>query len=459
MKLNPTKNGDSLASPKDGHTYILLRSRGDEQKGIKVSEHNVDHASALVVSGEVFAAVAISQALPQPLDLTKFQAGEDEAVVSEVQRDVYNLATETGALLEIVRNLRRELKAVLALVPEWNQDEVSGLLHRSLALDVQSFELVRDTLGKESLIGLGEGNMVPPFLRFEGILPLARHIDVASVLAQVWLLRTKHYLMALAAGWQPDNLGEYMDKEYLVLVAPTRMKQMEHMYNFLINLRKDTSIGEQLPEADMGRTLSRPSPALKRGGSMSFNSQGGMTNQDSLQSSHPRNPPKMQGNDPKLDFIAGAEVLYRSLIGNLHEDIYHDQTAMLVALSKAVVAFSGRLLPCSYQQPLAPGEDDDLVPAKPVVMGLAELSSILRLFFPAKPREHLNELKQKLLEYASTTGHLGNRRGSSDSLLVIDVGKVMGLDMQIGRMPTKDELLTAFIVQPTPIVQELRRQH
>merc|ERR1711988_433007 len=51
------------------------------------------------------------------------------------------------------------------------------------------------------------------------------------------------------------------------------------------------------------------------------------TSPEEQEQEKPAGPP-----EPSLDFINESELLYRGLLGDLHEDVYHDQTAMIVAL-------------------------------------------------------------------------------------------------------------------------------
>jgi len=207
---------------------------------------------------------------------------------------------------------------------------------------------------------------------------------------------------------------------------------------------------------------------------------------------------------PDLYFHASSEALFRTLLGELHEDIHHDQTAMLVAFCHALAALSERLTPSHWHPP--PGTPKEIEPA---VIGIAELSALMRLFFPSKPREHLSALKKLLmLESTGETlddndrtslflsedeeseplsqrrrqkkvtaqelrlaewGRGGENENCEDSAAdetmncreppVIDLGSILGIRMWRGQIVDTDGLLSDLMTQPTPLMLELRRQH
>jgi len=170
---------------------------------------------------------------------------------------------------------------------------------------------------------------------------------------------------------------------------------------------------------------------------------------------------------------------------------------MLLALCHAFAALSEHLAPAHWNAPAGVPRE-----IEPAVIGLAEMSAILRLFFPGKPREHLSEIKRCVLSHiakadaskqeeerkvaeseaearrnaATSPGNMKRRPGVRDSLVteekktepksekeppVVDVGTLMGVRMWRGQVVINnpDDLLVALIQDPTPFVLELRRQH
>jgi hypothetical protein len=117
-------------------------------------------------------------------------------------------------------------------------------------------------------------------------------------------------------------------------------------------------------------------------------------------------------------FQAPAEVLYRGLLGELHEDAYHDQTAMLAALLHALISLGERLTPAHHLHP--PGGDGERK-----LVGLAELSAVLRLFFPTKPREHLNSVKRLLADFVKRPDKGSKAGGSAGTVPPADEHKAL----------------------------------
>jgi hypothetical protein len=274
--------------------------------------------------------------------------------------------------------------------------------------------------------------------------------------------------------------------------------------------------------------MKRLVPAAKGGGRRAIT---GPSNSDaSLESSNPAEVIDVTTESanpaeeilPEVNFHGSSEILYRSLLGELHEDIHHDQTAMLVAFVHAVASFSERLAP-SHWSP-SHGTPREIEPA---VVGLAELSAMLRLFFPKKPRDHLNALKQLIFQeiqaraseeaVSATSEHDDDsrrstkqetRRSSKDrspqesrrssrnktskdrkatdkavelgkqrtatfkSILgdhsdtndlgkppVVDLGQLLGIRLWRGQIVHPENLLEDLLTDPSPLVLELRRQH
>ncbi|CAE7426287.1 unnamed protein product [Symbiodinium pilosum] len=122
----------------------------------------------LIVSGEAFAALAISQGLPAPPDPLQYGAHDDEALVKEVGHEVQILTEEYGMLLELYRGLRQDLKRTLRLVPDYNTDELRGALQNVMVLDTEERVLVPAPVLETEFIGLGEGHTLGFSLTFRG---------------------------------------------------------------------------------------------------------------------------------------------------------------------------------------------------------------------------------------------------------------------------------------------------
>merc|ERR1719265_1293813 len=95
------------------------------------------------------------------------------------------------ALLDSFRQLRRELKEALLLIPEHNRDELRGVLKSSLILDGEETALVPSPVSAHHLVALGEDKDVPGFLRYEGTIRL-KNFSSSSVCKhsrQIWMLK------------------------------------------------------------------------------------------------------------------------------------------------------------------------------------------------------------------------------------------------------------------------------
>eukprot|EP00439_Symbiodinium_sp_Y106_P017256 s5145_g2.t1 len=188
------------------------------------------------------------------------------------------------------------------------------------------------------------------------------------------------------------------------------------------------------------------------------------------------------------NFNPSAEILYRGLLRDVHEDTFHDASAMLLNLCACLVSLqhrfrssATRLIDSTSEEVAIPGDDSA------VEINVAVLSAVLRLFFPRKPREHLTSLK-KLLHSAAQLHAVRTRSacvlGLRDRLkkeaatregdeaqpnlqelersLPPSVSLKAALrqvssdgSMRGGHRILLDNLLRA----PSPFIQELRRQH
>mmetsp|Transcript_77863 Transcript_77863/g.140480 ORF Transcript_77863/g.140480 Transcript_77863/m.140480 type:complete len:438 (-) Transcript_77863:40-1353(-) len=153
---------------------------------------------------------------------------------------------------------------------------------------------------------------------------------------------------------------------------------------------------------------------------------------------------------------------------------------MLVVLCCALVGLRRRFAPSQNDMTKDYSEED-----APLPMGLAVFSAVLRLFFPAKPREHLSALKKLLLPMAklmhrreSKTKAPGEHGGSSSKASLhsdkddsqMKRAKPLNLDLRYSlgipilapddRFQGGPEMLLENLLRnPTPLVHELRRQH
>jgi len=365
----------------DGRSQLVMRCTAEDATGLRRPDTSGDSKAppVLVVSGEVFAALSIAVALPHPLDPFHFKCDDDENMVHEVRREVQLLAAENRSLLELLRTLRREVKRVLNLIPEWNRDEVCGILQSVMVFDLEESMLVRPPVAGRSLIGLGDSPEVPSFLRYNGILKF-HAVDPVQVLRALWLGKTRREVEAVHVGESLMTLSDFVCNVYLAEFARQRRDQMEHMYSFLVELRRHTSL------ADIKPGVAQMTAEDQRAGEAKLRSR------------------------LNAEFHAPSEIMYRSLLCQLHEDAYHDQTAMLVSLCHNVAALS---------EPLTPAHVE-FQSRQDAVIGLPELSAIFRLFFPSKPREHLSSLKKILVSYARSSPLIPRRCEGDSSLPTTD---------------------------------------
>eukprot|EP00929_Paragymnodinium_shiwhaense_P097550 TRINITY_DN59201_c0_g1_i2.p1 TRINITY_DN59201_c0_g1~~TRINITY_DN59201_c0_g1_i2.p1 ORF type:complete len:1434 (+),score=394.01 TRINITY_DN59201_c0_g1_i2:52-4353(+) len=545
----------------DGTPQLILKGSTDDERGLVFLANqgggNAADTSAgrnklpMIVSPEVFAALSICNALPRPPDLLSGASSQqshnhslltDEGIVRMVMDEVRVLAEEHTLLLQLFRELRRKLKETLKLIPEWNADELRGVLRNVVKLDREEALLVPLPVVKsKSIVGLGEGEQVPEFLQYTGNLKLTgmKQAEVIRVTEELWHARTVATLTIQAKCLPWMNLTEFFGSIYLPARGKAKQPRMEFSYNFLHSLRLQTTLAaeEELHEDVSMNSVpdnSPVKPTTPRDGGEAASQQAVVA----------------RGNtkffQPNVDFHPGAELWYRGLLGELHEDAFHDQTAMLAALVSTLVMLCERLQP-AFALPPPPAADTKEKPAseekkdkpddeknakagdmprddegsaehKPIVYGFAELSAILRLFFPAKPREHLSSLKNILLTYgklqemeefnAQSKKAAGERAESKtpnkpggqgaaakskaappkspahrptlqqlrSSVLtaspsmkkgeavggkpkVIDIGRALGVTLVEGRSVEKDNLLNELIGRPSPLALELRRQH
>ncbi|CAJ1384677.1 unnamed protein product [Effrenium voratum] len=176
------------------------------------------------------------------------------------------------------------------------------------------------------------------------------------------------------------------------------------------------------------------------------------------------------------EFNPFAELLYRGLLRDLHEDTFHDASTMLLNLCCCLVCLQHRFVSSASR---VVGEDEE----RPLEMNVSVLSAVLRLFFPRKPREHLTALKTILqptaqLHAVRTRDRLKKERvqfqeetfftqkhalHKPDAPLPPSISlkemfclpAVDGCKMQGGHKQLLDNLLR----YPSSFVQELRRQH
>lgn len=492
-----------LKLPHNGSWQLIVKGCSDEEGG-EMKTASKEQPPMRLVSPEVFAALSISLALartPDSPDLLRLAVTDVDGLVWEVQNEVLALALEHRALLEVFRKLRQDLKKTIKLIPEWNADELRGLLQSVLVFDAEESLLVPlPFVAHISFVGLGETSNVPSFLRYVGTLPM-QHMSSDSVKRtchEVWLAKTRNLLEANEESMPILSLSDFMNEYYLPKIGPDRHSQMEFCYSFLHALRLQTTLMESEENATGEAAAATGSGA----GASTVHFQ------------------------PSCHFLAGAEVLYRGLRGELHEDAYHDQTAMILALVCRLVSLNQQLTPAHYKLPRSSqlgGADI------PVVYGLAELSAVLRLFFPSKPREHLSAIKQIIVAYTkeeeivevpqalapseseaapsdrlsitsktSTVHSTKRRKGSKkkesgireivsdaaglgehkDEFVVkvspsaapavprkstepplVDIGRVLGVELHRDGIQDRENFLAELIGHPSPLVIELRRQY
>jgi len=473
-----------LALP-DGSTQLVMRAVSEDERGIQRIAGTRHGGIVLMASGEAFGALAVGQALPEPPDLLQFKATEDEEVVREVQREVLSLVNDYASLLDLFRRQRREIKSTLRLVPDWNRDELRGIMQSVLSLDADESILVPSPVpGAKAIVGLGEGLEVPAFLRYDGVL--RAHTlsweEAAGMYTAVWLDRTRCFVEAESHTTNLATLEEDIAEHYLPTLGSTRTAQMENMYNLMIALRQRTTLSNHEVVATTTSSPSSPNvhamPAsIRRGGGANGSINTSEVEAAAVVAANADNDAASPSSQtlasqakqvvmrtrmllaPTVDFRADAEVLYRGLLGEFHEDSFHDQTAMLIALCHALAFLGERLTPAHW----APKEAPPLT-EPPFVIGLAELSAVLRLFFPSKPREYLSCLKRLAFDMAFEVGSIDDASQQKGSVkccgpLVVNVCQIFGAPMRRGNLTESQALLESLILRPTAFVLELRRQH
>lgn len=505
----------------DGGTQLIMRGSADSMSahagvadaqgqatlqlgagGLAVADLQFHSAPPiLVVSPEAFAALSIGLALPFPPDPLHFRAGDDDAIVREVHEEVAALVTEHVLLLQLFRQLRQELKATLKLIPEWNADELRGLVRSTLVFDAEEEALVPSPIaGALTLVGLGEAPSVPPFLRFDGLLPLRTltREDVAQLCQEVWFGKTEQYLAEATSGRPITSLRDFLTHTFLPSQHKLKTGQMELSYNFLLALRRHTTMGTE--EVQHVNPLDAKEAKNRRKSLHSQSRRRSSALRDEQQAQTDSTGTSAEGivkvltraEQAETHFSAQAELLYRGLLQELHEDVFHDQTAMLVVLASLTSGLTRRFA-------IQPGDSDtreDMNAAiTPAVFTMATFGAVLRKFFVGKPREHITALKQLMWRHAQqrwrqgpspfppasvaatpagspcpspvpgggpASHNVGPALQGADRL--IDVSELLGLPLTsdgaltAGAMSAQN-LLPALLRKPTPFVSELRRQH
>lgn len=143
-------------------------------------------------------------------------------------------------------------------------------------------------------------------------------------------------------------------------------------------------------------------------------------------------------------FSAESEVLYRSMLGQMDEGMYHDQTAMLVAFVQMLRLLAERP---PTREPQAEGER---------ALRLSSIIELARSFFPNKSREHVKLLRQLLEELprSSPTTRLAAPAAAAGSPGLIDLDKLLGF-----RAGASGGLAADLVASRAPLLLELRRQH
>lgn len=267
--------------PQGGY-QVVLKATVEDQMGLQPASTPAVAAAAaaasrrggkegippvLIVSGEAFAALAISQGLPLPPDPLQYTAHDDEDLVKEVGHDVQLLSEEYGMLLELYRGLRQDLKRTLRLVPDFNTDELRGALQNVMILDSEERSLVPPPVLETEFIGLGEGPDVPPYLRFVGSIStkLLSSDLVKSMCEELWLSKTQHVLQEELLGRPQMPLDAFINEKFLPARAGGRPHQMELIYNFLVALRQSTTLKDNVAAPFDGALHVMPTENAKRG--------------------------------------------------------------------------------------------------------------------------------------------------------------------------------------------------
>eukprot|EP00435_Cladocopium_sp_Y103_P016293 s224_g4.t1 len=275
--------------PQGGY-QVVLKGTVEDQMGLQPASTPAVAAAAaaasrrggkegippvLIVSGEAFAALAISQGLPLPPDPLQYGVHDDEDLVKEVGHEVQLLSEEYGMLLELYRGLRQDLKRTLRLVPDFNTDELRGALQNVMILDSEERSLVPPPVLETEFIGLGEGPDVPPYLRFVGSIStkLLSTDLVHNMCEELWLSKTQHVLQEELVGRPQMPLDVFINEKFLPARAGGRPQQMELIYNFLVALRQSTTLKDNTPDGERmhamptenaGKRMSRVSAGARR---------------------------------------------------------------------------------------------------------------------------------------------------------------------------------------------------
>jgi len=152
---------------------------------------------------------------------------------------------------------------------------------------------------------------------------------------------------------------------------------------------------------------------------------------------------------------------------------------MIAAFCHAAASLGERLFPsfaASLAGPRGSGEAAGEAGRAPMLLGLSELSAMLRLFFPSKPREHLSALKIILekqakqvelpaadvetlaQDVAPEVAAVEAEGAQKLAPPVVDLVEVLGTRLPPGRIDM--EVFVGELIQcPAPLVLELRRQH
>eukprot|EP00931_Biecheleriopsis_adriatica_P038331 TRINITY_DN21960_c0_g1_i1.p1 TRINITY_DN21960_c0_g1~~TRINITY_DN21960_c0_g1_i1.p1 ORF type:complete len:1454 (-),score=354.93 TRINITY_DN21960_c0_g1_i1:117-4478(-) len=497
--------------PDGGHQVILKGSVDDDTIGMHPPKDggagsaqatgsgrrkaNDGSPPVLIVTGEAFAALSISQGLPVPVDPQLFGAADDENLLKEVCMDVQSLTEEHALLLELYRGLRQDLKRTLHLVPEHNSDELRGMLRNVLIFDPEESKIVPPPMADSmSIVGLGDGPEVPAYLRFTGTvaLKLMSEEQVFVICQDFWRERTDVFLREEQRGDFHQNLDVFMNDVFLPLQAPVRPQQIELMYNFILELRNSTSLKPIDAGQELAKARSRRSKSAKAAGeelAKECPSCGTAFAPDAVvcKKCRTKRPgaenlkggeaaSRAAGGPTVPQFNAYAEVLYRGLLREIHEDNFHDASAMLLNFSLCCIALRSRF----HSGPASALGD---VEGDSYDINLAVFSAVLRLFFPSKPREHISVLKG-ILQPAAQINRMRVRNRIHQAVAETDESDApkikagsfsedaipLSVNLQeLFSLPTMEpdgslqggnlELLDNLLRRPSAFVQELRRQH
>merc|ERR1719161_177401 len=200
----------------------------------------------------------------------------------------------------------------------------------------------------------------------------------------------------MSRGSKMKVIGEFLSESYLPSIDKRKSAQMEFIYNFLLAVRRQTTLGEVQSTGGSSSNVKNRRQSLmqqKEREKQEKQHKEQVDKPETHQKDQEKSPAspddqdqeKPTGyNEPQVDFMNECELLYRGLHGDLHEDIFHDQTAMIVAYYKCLCSMWDRLHPLESYESDGP------------TFSLAEFSATQRAFFRGKPREHMNSLKKLL---------------------------------------------------------------